>query len=93
MPRALLNFQNYRDLWNVHFIEADCRTGIRARTRDFHFVTEDGLRRFVTRCSPDDMAIFEKCIRSWGKGSCFVNLTNEQYAKLKTYGMSRRSIH
>ena len=83
MPRVLLNFQNYRDLWNVHFIEDDCRTAIGARTRYFHFATEDGLRKFVMRCTPEDMADFEKCIRSWGKGSCFVNLTDEQYAKLQ----------
>lgn len=82
MPRVLLNFQHYKDLWHVHFIEADCRTGIGPKTRYFHFATEDGLRRFVARCSPEDMEKFEHSIRAWGRGSNFVNLTDEQYGKL-----------
>jgi hypothetical protein len=49
MPRVLLNFQHYRQLWNVHFIEADCRTSIGRKTRYYHFATLDGLRSFVVR--------------------------------------------
>ena len=50
MPRVLLNFQHYRDAWNVHFIQADCQTRIGTRTRYFRFDTLDSLRSSVTRC-------------------------------------------
>jgi hypothetical protein len=83
MPRVLLNFQHYRQLWNVHFIEADCRTSIGRKTRYYHFATLDGLRSFVERCNPENMPEFERSVRAWGRGSNYVNLSDEQYAKLK----------
>jgi hypothetical protein len=81
--RLLLNFQHYKDLWSVHFIQADCRTIIGPKTRYYHFATEDGLRRFVIRCNPEDMAEFEYSLKQWGMGSNFVNVTDEQYSRLK----------
>ena len=56
MPRVLLNFQLYGNLWSVHFIEADCQTLIGPKTRYYHFATEDGLRSFVIRCNPEEHA-------------------------------------
>ena len=69
MPRVLLNFQHYKDLWSVHFIEEDCRTLIGTRTRYYNFGTVDGLRSFVTRCNPENMAEFERSLKAWGRGS------------------------
>jgi hypothetical protein len=89
MPRVLLNFQHYGELWSVHFIEADCRTAIGRQTRYFHFATVDGLRSFVLRCNPEDIAKFERSIRAWNRGSNYVNLTDEQYAKVRN-GSSQR---
>jgi hypothetical protein len=83
MTRCLLNFSSYAGIWSVHFIEADCKTLIGARTRHYHFATEDGIRAFVQGCNPEDMAEFEKSLRAWGRGSAYVQLTDEQYAKLK----------
>ncbi len=83
MPRVLLNFQHYKDLWSVHFIEQDCRTLIGPKTRYYNFGTVDGLRSFVKRCNPENMAEFEHSLKAWGRGSNFVRLTDEQYAKLK----------
>jgi hypothetical protein len=83
MPRVLLNFQNYDNLWSVHFIEADCKTLIGSPTRYYHFATPDGLRAFVQRCSPEDMDKFEHSMRAWGRGSNYVQLTDEQYRKLR----------
>jgi hypothetical protein len=83
MPRVLLNFQHYSQLWNVHFIEADCRTLIGRKTRYYHFATLDGLRSFVIRWNPENMPEFERSIRAWSRGSNYVNLSDEQYAKLK----------
>ena len=83
MHRVLMNFQLYGELWSVHFIEADCKTRIGRQTRYIQFATVDGLRSFVLRCSPEDMAQFERCMRAWGRGSNHCNITDEQYAKLR----------
>jgi hypothetical protein len=37
----MLNFDHYRDGWNVHFLQADCRTGVGSRTRYLKFTTLD----------------------------------------------------
>jgi hypothetical protein len=52
-------------------------------TRYYHMTTVDGLRAFVIRCNVEDLATFEHSLRAWGRGSNYVNLTDEQYAKLK----------
>jgi hypothetical protein len=83
MPRVLLNFQYYGNLWSVHFIEADCQTRIGSKTRYYHFATEDGLRSFVIRCNPENMPEFERSLRAWSRGSNYVNLSDEQYGKLQ----------
>ncbi len=83
MPRILLNFDHYKDLWCVHFIEADCRTVIGPPTHYFRFATLDRLRSFVVRCNPENMPEFERSVRAWNRGSNFVNVTDEQYRKLK----------
>ncbi len=83
MPRVLLNFQHYGNLWSVHFIEADCQTRIGSKTRCYHFATVDGLRSFVIRCNPENMPEFERSLRAWSRGSNYVNLSDEQYGKLK----------
>jgi hypothetical protein len=83
MPRVLLNFQHYNHLWSVHFIEADCKTLIGPKTRYYDFATLEGLRAFVMRCTPEDIAKFDHSVKAWSRGSNYVNLTDEQYAKLK----------
>jgi hypothetical protein len=89
MSRVLLNFQYYADVWSVHFIEADCKTLIGPRTRYYDFATLEGLRAFVVRCNPEDIAEFDRSVRAWSHGSNFVNLTDEQYAKVKQPMKSR----
>jgi hypothetical protein len=77
-----MNFQLLDD-WVVHFIEADCRTTIGARTRYIHFATEEDFRAFVDRCNLEEPAAFEHSLQQWSRGSVFTSLTEEQYAKLK----------
>jgi hypothetical protein len=48
-----------------------------------YITTVDGLRAFVIRCNVEDLAKFEHSLRAWGRGSNYVHLTDEQYAKLK----------
>ena len=85
MPRCLLNFDHRGDGWSVHFIEGDCRTRIGTRTRYFRLAALEDLRAFLIRCNPEDavLAGFDRSVRAWGRGSEYVNLTEEQYAKLK----------
>lgn len=83
MPRVLLNFDHRIVGYAVHFIEADCHTLIGAKTRYFTFPDDDALRDFVKRCSIEEIEDFEISLRAWGRGSNFVQLTDEQYAKLK----------
>ena len=85
MPRVLLNFQHYRDSWNVHFIEADCKTCIGPEPRFYEFATVEALRGFLERCNPADSSLagFDRSVRAWGRGSEYVNLSDEQYSKLK----------
>jgi hypothetical protein len=79
MPRLLMNFQNGHE-WSCHFIEADCRTPVSGYIA---FASFADLRAFFLRCGPENVADFDHCIRAWAKGSVWVNVTEEQYAKLK----------
>jgi hypothetical protein len=81
MPRVLMNYDHWDYNWRVHFIEADCRTLIGPKTRYYRIATVDGLRAFVIRCNVEDLEKFEYSLRAWGRD--YVNLTDEQYAKLK----------
>jgi hypothetical protein len=83
MPRVLLSFDKYAGLWWVNFMEQDCRTLIGPKTRYYRFATLDDLRGFVIRCNPENIERFEHSVRAWSRGSDYVSLTNEQYAKLK----------
>jgi hypothetical protein len=82
MPRVLLNFQ-LRKGWWVHFVAEDCRSEVGRRTKYFRFDSVDDLRSFVARCSPENAGEFEENQRRWCRGSLFVRLTDEQYAKLE----------
>jgi hypothetical protein len=79
MPRLLMNFEDCHG-WTCHFIESDCRTPV---VRYIDFPSFVALRAFDLRCNPEDVTDFDHCIRAWGKGSAWVNLTNEQYSKMK----------
>ena len=83
MPRALLNFQYHKYRWWVHFIEADCQTSINPATRYYSFATLEDLRAFVLRCNPEDIAEFDRSARAWNRGSEYVDLAPDQYARLK----------
>ena len=89
MPRVLMHFDRYRSLWWVGFMEADCSTPISRPTRYYHFATLDGLRSFVVRCNPEDMDYFENSVRAWARGTSYVNISEEQYAKLKQVRVSK----
>jgi hypothetical protein len=41
------------------------------------------LGAFVIRCNAEDLAKFEHGLRAWGRGSKYVDLTDEQYERLR----------
>jgi hypothetical protein len=47
------------------------------------FRSLEDLRAFFLRCGPEDVDDFDHCVRAWGKGSVWINVSPEQYAKLK----------
>lgn len=87
MPQVLMNFQLNNGWW-VHFIEADCRTTIGRNTRYIRFETLAELREFVIRCHPPgaNLEEFDNNVRSWARGSIYVNLDAAQYEILKQLG-------
>ena len=78
-----MNFQLH-DHWVVNLIEGDFKTTIGRRTRYFEFATEEGFRTFVSRCNIENMEDFEISMWNWARGSNYCNLTDQQYARLKT---------
>ena len=46
--------------------------------------TEESFRDFVSRYNLEDMADFEHSMRAWSLGSNYVNLSDEQYQKLRS---------
>jgi hypothetical protein len=78
MRRLLMNFQDCNG-WTYHFIESGCVTPV---VRYIDFASFGALRAFYLR-NPEDVTDFDHCIRTWGKGSAWVNLTDEQYVTLK----------
>jgi hypothetical protein len=83
--RVFINFELLNGAWKVHFIEGDGHTPIGTKTRYMSFQTLDGLRAFFVRCTPEDSTLkrFDDSVRSCGRGSEYVLLTDEQYAKLR----------
>jgi hypothetical protein len=82
MPRIYLHALQVKDWWRVQYLEADLRTSV---GRGYHYTDLDRVRDILRRANADAEAWeeFESGIRKWGIGACFLNLTEEQYRKLK----------
>jgi hypothetical protein len=93
--RVLMNFQ-HREKWSVHFLEADCKTAL-WEGRYYHFESVDRLREILVRAAPpaETFENFDRCVRSWSRGSVYLDLTEEQYGRLKrgeVHGNGARSL-
>ena len=78
-----MNFMLVRGGWHVAFLEADCKTSLR-RKLVFHEpakVMELAMRGGADRTSADKQAI--EYAFTVGRGSVWLNLTQEQYWKLR----------
>ena len=83
LHRVLMNFQS-REKWSVHFLEADCKTALWPG-RYYDFDTVDRVREILVRAAalPETFEEFDRCVRSWSRGSVYLDLTEEQYGRLK----------
>ena len=74
----------HRKQWVVHYMEADCRTPVHAG-RYYHYSSLDELLQILTNANapPDTFEEFARNICQCSRGSVWLNLTDEQYAKLK----------
>ncbi len=83
MPRVLMNFM-LRDGWTVHFLEADCRTPLKAG-RFYDVATLEGVRALLIRANAtsETLVDFNHDVRAWSRGSIYLNVTDQQYARLK----------
>jgi hypothetical protein len=74
--RLLVNFQDTNG-WTVHCLAEDCQTRI---SPALDVASLETLRRLLRRAGTDEdeMQHFEQCVRTWGKGSVWIdNLTRE----------------
>lgn len=87
--RVLMNFQ-LRERWTVHFLEADCKT-VLWPGRYYDFESVDRLREILVRAAapPETFEEFDRCVRSWSRGSVYLDLTEEQYGRLKRGGTGK----
>jgi hypothetical protein len=82
MPRVYIHSIERGEFWCVRYLDPDLKTSV---GRVYHYSSLDRVRDILTRANADDTARedFESGIRKWGIGACFLNLTEQQYRKLK----------
>ena len=81
--RVLMNFMARPGGWHISFLEKDCRTVLPLKLT---FAKEDKIRTMHDRCGSrllEDKQALEHGLDA-GRGSCWLNLTAEQYQALKS---------
>jgi hypothetical protein len=80
--RMYIHAHHYADHWTVQYLEADLKTPV---GRMYNYSRIDLVRELLRSadCAPDQWAKFEEGLRCWGIGACYLDLTSEQYKKLK----------
>jgi hypothetical protein len=80
--RVYLSFQ-LRDGWRCQFLETDLKTSL---PRKLHFATSSKVIQLIERAggfTDQDTRLMVNHGIETGRGGVFLNLTAEQYAKLK----------
>jgi hypothetical protein len=82
--RVLMNFQLMHS-WSAHFLEEDCKTPVSDPVRFYDFKSLEDLRAMVGRTLDPDYAVkhFDRDVRRWARGSVWLEITEEQYQRLK----------
>lgn len=80
--RVYVHASHYKEHWTVQYLEADLKIPI---GRMYNYSRIDLVREILRRadCAPDQWGKFEEGIRCWGIGTCFLDLSPEQFCKLK----------
>jgi hypothetical protein len=80
--RVYIHTTRYKELWVVQYLEEDLKTPL---GRMYHYPSLDTVRTILSRAGvdPQTREEFESGVRRWAIGACFLNLTGEQYQKLK----------
>ena len=80
--RVYMYFQ-YRDGWQCQFLETDLKTSL---PRKLHFTSPEKVIKLVERgggiTDQESRLMLDQAMMA-GRGGVFLNLTAEQYAKLK----------
>lgn len=81
--RIVMNFMLIRDAWQISFLEADCRTSLRKKLR---FAIPEKIFDMARRGGAD-LTSASRCDLelgiSIGRGGIWLNLTLDQYTKLR----------
>ena len=87
--RVQLNFQRHVSAWTVTFLQGGQPAGIPRQLR-----TNEALLELLRRSHASDAELVgaDHAIRTWGRGTVFVQLTDEQFAWLQI-AENRRSGH
>lgn len=81
--RILMNFMLRGECWFVAFLEADCRTSL---ARKLRFTTEEKIYELAERGGAEMTSEARSMLAhgiSIGRGGVWLNLTPEQYARLR----------
>jgi spore coat polysaccharide biosynthesis protein SpsF (cytidylyltransferase family) len=81
MHRVHIHCRRHAGFWRVQYLEVDLKTPVRNRIdryADFERVDEILNRVHI---EPEQKAKFDD--KRWGIQACFIDLTEEQYTKLK----------
>ena len=80
--RVYIHTSHYGDRWFVQYLEADLKTPL---GRMYTYSRIDQVRAILKRadCSMEQWGKFEEGLRCWGIGACFIELSHDQYRKLK----------
>jgi hypothetical protein len=72
----------YGDHWIVQYLEADLKTSV---GRMYRYPSLDSVRDILdrTNASAEARAKFDAGLEQWGIGACYLDLIDEQYARLK----------
>ncbi len=74
--------RNSKDGYSIHFIAEDCRTPI---SRFYEVRSKASLRELIVRMKATEAILteFDHALKSWGQGSVWLQLTDNQRTALK----------
>ncbi len=74
----------HKMIWHVQYFDAKLNARLR---RTYRCTNIERVRTILHRynCTPVEWGRFEFCLEHWGIGTCFLNITDEQFDNLKDH--------